>query len=115
MTLTTREIPRSAWRSYFDEFSRDLEPMRARIEVLGREVGAQVEADRPSLAAITYDDRDDIVVIGLDAPGGGPEDLEHIVYRPQKIAVASGKDSTMVFDIEDAEGTRTLLSLEPTA
>ena len=69
----------------------------------------------PSLAAMTYDDRDDIVVIGLAGAGGGREDLEHIVYRPRKIAVASGKDSTMVFDIEDAEGTRTLLSLAPTA
>jgi hypothetical protein len=113
VTLTTQDIPRSQWRSYFDEFSRDLEPMRARVEIIGRTLGAQVQADRPLLAGISYDDRDDIIVIGLDPPEGGAEEFEHIVYQPHKVSVASGEGSKVVFDIEDAEGIRTLISLEP--
>jgi uncharacterized protein DUF5335 len=112
MAITTREIPRAEWRGYFDDFSRDLPDLLATVEVAGKDIGAQVEAERPRLTGITYDDGDDIVVIGLDAPGGLPEDLEHIVYNPQKIYVAE-EDDTTVFDIEDSEEHQTLVRLEP--
>ena len=112
MATNTREIPQSEWRSYFDDFSRDLGELTATVEVAGKDVGAQVEAERPLLTGITYDDGDDIVVIGLDAPGGLPEDLERIVYHPQKIYVAEEGNVT-IFDIEDAEQVQTLLRLEP--
>lgn len=115
MALTTREIPRSEWRSYFDDFSRDIEALTATVEVDGAEVGAQIEAERPRLTGITYDDGDDILVIGLDSSGETGEDLERIVYNPQTIYLASGDDGEMVFDIKDAEGTQTLVRLEPGA
>jgi hypothetical protein len=112
MATTTREIPKSEWRGYFDDFSRDLRDLVATVEVAGKDVGAQVEAERPLLTGITYDDGDDIVVIGLDAPGGIQEDLEHIVYHPQKIYVAE-EDLVTIFDIEDSEQIKTLVRLEP--
>ncbi|HEV7585594.1 MAG TPA: DUF5335 family protein [Solirubrobacteraceae bacterium] len=112
MATSTREIPREEWRAYFDDFSRDLPDLHATVEVAGREIGAQVEAERPLLTGITYDRGDDIVVIGLDAPGGIQEDLEHIVYHPQKIYVAE-EDGERIFDIEDAEQLQTLVRLEP--
>ena len=112
MATTTREIPKTEWRSYFDDFSRDLHDVVATVEVAGKEVGAQVEAEHPLLTGMTYDDGDDILVIGLDAPGGLQEDLEHIVYHPQKIYVAEDGDVT-VFDIEDPDQVKTLVRLEP--
>ncbi|MCW3029090.1 MAG: hypothetical protein JWN81_2301, partial [Solirubrobacterales bacterium] len=111
MATTTREIPQTEWRGYFDDFSRDLQDLVATVEVAGKDVGAQVEAERPLLTGITYDDGDDIVVIGLDAPGGIQEDLEHIVYHPQKIYVAE-EDGVTIFDIEDSEQVQTLVRLE---
>ncbi|HWX95371.1 MAG TPA: DUF5335 family protein [Solirubrobacteraceae bacterium] len=114
MATTTREIPQSEWRTYFDDFSRDLQDLVATVEVAGKDVGAQIEAERPLLTGITYDDGDDIVVIGLDAPGGTQEDLEHVVYHPQKIYVAE-EDSATIFDIEDSEQVQTLVRLEPVA
>jgi Family of unknown function (DUF5335) len=112
MATTTREIPKSEWRGYFDDFSRDLRDLVATVEVAGKDVGAQVEAERPLLTGITYDDGDDILVIGLDAPGGIQEDLERIVYHPQKIYVAE-EDMVTIFDIEDSEQVQTLVRLEP--
>jgi hypothetical protein len=53
------------------------------------------------------------VVIGLDAEGGLTEELEHIVYQPQKIYVASDEGGATTFDIEDAERHQTLVRLEP--
>jgi Family of unknown function (DUF5335) len=113
MALTTREIPKNEWRTYFDTFSRDLGELYATVEIAGAEVGDQIEAEHPRLTGISYDDKDDILVIGLDAPGGLPEDLEHVVSAPQKIYVAEGQDEMTVFDIEDGERTQTLITLEP--
>jgi hypothetical protein len=112
--MNTRELPRNEWKGYFDDFSRDLPKLRATVEVAGRDVGAQVEAERPLLTGITYDDGDDILVIGLDAPGGLAEDLEHIVYQPQKIYVAE-EDEVTVFDVQDSEEHQTLVRLQPTS
>jgi hypothetical protein len=114
MAITTREIPPPEWRTYFDDFSRDLPEFVATVEVAGKDIGAQVEAERPTLTGMTYDDGDDILVIGLDAPGGLPEDLERIVYHPTKIYVAEEDDMT-IFDIEDSEGHQTLVRLAPAA
>ena len=114
MAVATREIPPNEWRSYFDEVSRELEGMRARVEITGRERIDQVEADGQLLTAISYDDRDDIVVIGVGA-ADLLEDLEHIVYHPRRITIASGDGNTTAFDIESAEGTHTLVRLEPSA
>jgi hypothetical protein len=113
MALTTREIPKGEWRTYFDAFSRDLGELRATVEIAGMELGDQIEAEHPRLTGITYDDKDDILVIGLDAPGGVPEDLEHVVYGPQKIYIAEGQDEMTVFDVEDADRNQTLIRLEP--
>ncbi len=113
MALETRELPHEQWRKYFDDFSRDLDGLAATVEVAGRDIGAQTEANRLLLTGITYDDGDDIVVIGLDAQGGLVEELEHIVYQPKKIYVASEEGGTTTLDIEDAEGHQTLVRLEP--
>lgn len=115
MALSTREIPKSEWRSYFDDFSRDLDDLLATVEVDGVEVGAQIEADRLTLRGITYDDGDDILVIGLDTSGETREDLERIIYSPLTIYLASGDGEETVFDVKDAEGNQTLVHLEPAA
>jgi Family of unknown function (DUF5335) len=109
----TSEIARESWREYFDDLSRGLATTRATVEIEGGEVGAQVEAEGLILTGISYDDRDDVLVIGL-SPGGPGETLEHLVSGPRRILVESSDaivpDSV---DVEDAEGARTLLRLRP--
>jgi Family of unknown function (DUF5335) len=114
MAPTTREIPREEWRQYFDDFSRRLATTVASIEVTGADIGAQVEAERGVLSGVTYDDRDDIVVIALDAEGDPSAELERTVYEPQKIFVEDD-GATTVLAIEDSEGNKTLVRMEPAA
>jgi hypothetical protein len=113
MAIETRELARDDWKTYFDDFSRDLDRLVATVEVAGDDVGAQIEAQRLVLTGITYDNKDDILVIGLDAEGGLKEEVEHIVSQPQKIYLASGEDGQSTIDVEDAEGHKTLVRLEP--
>jgi hypothetical protein len=113
MSVTTQEIPRDAWTRYFDEFSKTMGTLEATVEVDGPDVGAQTIAERLVLTGISYDHKDDVLVIGLDAPGGPPpEDLQHMVANPTRIWVATGEDLTPTFDIDDSEGHKTLVRLE---
>jgi len=114
MSPTTKELPRAIWQRYFDEFSKQIGTVEAKVEVVGSDIGAQVEAEHLVLRAITYDDRDDVVVIGLDAPGGPPEDLERMVEHPERIMVVTGGPPplAMTIDIQDAENRQTIIHLE---
>ena len=48
-----REIPRGEWVKYLDGFSRRHEGWLVTVEVLGAEIGAQVEAQELPLEGIT--------------------------------------------------------------
>lgn len=113
MEQITQEVPRDAWRSYFDHLSRGLATVEATLEVDGPGIGAQIEVEHLALTGVTYDGGDDILVIGLDAPGGDPEELERVIDHPQRIFVEGEfpKDG-MAIAIEDAERNRTIVTLE---
>ena len=109
MAHETQELPRADWRVYFDGLSRDLPTVEATVEIEGLDLGAQVEAESLVLTGISYDDRDDVLVVGL---GGVRERLEHLVQQPKRILV----DSTLgvlptTIEVHDGEGHRTLIRL----
>lgn len=109
----TDELPRDRWRTYFDDLSRRLATMQATVEIDGPDLGAQVQAEDLVLSGISYDDRDDVLVVGL-SPGGPTESLEHLVSSPKRILVESS-DAVLpsAIEVEDAEGVRTLVRLQP--
>ena len=108
----TTELSRDEWRPYFDELSRTLATTRATVEIDAPDLGAQLQADEMVLSGISYDDRDDILVIGL-SPGGPDESLEHFVSSPRSIVV-EGSEGIVPAAIEavDGEGQRTIVRLE---
>jgi len=111
MAGETSDLPRDGWRAYFDDLSHRLATERTVVELRGAELGAQVQAEGLVLSGLSYDDRDDILVIGL-SPGGPDEVLEHIVSSPQRIEVVSGEDLLpATIEVEDGDGIRTLLRL----
>jgi hypothetical protein len=110
MTPATTEIPRDAWRSYFDNYSRHLPAIDATVEVNDPELGSQIVAEGMRLTGLTYDHGNDIFVIGLAREG--EEVFEHVVDHPQKILIAS-IDGVESIDVEDSERRHTIVSLEP--
>jgi uncharacterized protein DUF5335 len=112
MASETQELPRETWTSYFDEFSKHLGTLEATVEVAGSDLGDQISAERLVLTGITFDYKDDVLVIGLDAPGGDPEEYEHMVEHPQRIFIATGEGAELTVDVEDADGHRTLVTLD---
>src|SRR3954470_24865941 len=109
MSTTTQEIPREAWRQYFDTLAKVLPTVEATVEVVGRDLGDQFIGERVLLTGISYDPKDDVLVIGLDTPGGLPEEVEHMVSNPQRVMVTGLDDGSTVIDVEDAEGHQTIV------
>ena len=110
---TTEDIPRESWEAYFDEFSKRLGAVKATLEVDGLDVGAQIAAEDLLFGGITYENRDDLLVIALDVPGGSPAEYEHLIDAPQRILVETGDELDTTIDIQDGEERQTLLRLEP--
>jgi hypothetical protein len=65
------------------------------------------------LEGITYDDKDDIVVVAVNAPGSPREDYEHNVNGPQQIFLATLDDGATIFDVTDSEDRKHLISVRP--
>src|SRR5215217_1108208 len=104
-----REVPRAEWVNYLDGFSRQHEGWLVTVEVLGAEIGAQVEAQELPLEGITAGSKaggEGVITIIL---GGGPrERVTHSITRPAHVRVEqteSGAD--MALQIESGGGVTT--------
>ena len=105
----TREIPRDAWDSFFSRFSRDHESQPVAVEVMGREIGAQVEGRSLLLSGISPADHDgESLALMFDSVNG--EHLTHMVNKPTHVWVQQAPDTTdEALAIESADGTKTLV------
>jgi hypothetical protein len=108
MAAQSEEIPRENWRTHFDEFSKTTGTAEVTIEIAGSDIGDQIAAERLVLTGITYDDKDDIVVVAVHAPGADREDYEHIIDTPQQIQVTT-LDGEWTFDVVDGEDRQNLI------
>jgi hypothetical protein len=113
--MPMRDVPRDEWAEYLDGFSRQHEGWPVTVEVLGAEVGAQVEAHELPLQGVTAElkggGEDAITVI---VGGGVVERVTHTVARPAHVRVEqseSGADLTL--QLESSDGVATLVRVRP--
>jgi hypothetical protein len=111
---TTLQIPPEAWASYFAELTEVLGTVEATVEVVGRDVGDQVEAERLILTDMNYDAEGDTIIVGLEPAGSSGERIEHRIEQPQQVLLATGEPPPLevVYDIEDGEQHQWLIRLE---
>ena len=108
-----REIPREEWAEFLDSFSRQHEGWLVTVEVLGAEIGAQVEAEGKPLAGITAElkggGEDSISIsVGLTAA----ERVTHHIGAPRHLRIEQAENGAdMALQIESAEGVTTLVRL----
>ena len=86
-TATYEAIPKESWEPFFDAFSRVLEGARLEIEVIGLDLGDQIEAEYLPLDGLTYDRRSDTFFVLVEGPH---RELDHAVPHPREILIRSG-------------------------
>jgi hypothetical protein len=110
MTTTTPE-QRSEWATLTDRLSADHAGHEVTIEVLEPDGGDNSLVERLPFAGITYDHKDDVVVVSV---GGSspryPVVLRHLIPHPGEILFDLIPQGAAL-KITDSTGTTTLISL----
>ena len=109
--MKTREIPKSEWPKFFDNFSSKHQGWSATLEIFGTELGAQVQERELALAGIV-DEWDEIhgnrIAIMF---GEKPDDhITHSIRYPTQVSLEQtdgGADLTLA--IKSADGVMALL------
>jgi hypothetical protein len=116
MDASTREIPRDEWVAFFDSFSRQHEGWLVTIEVLGRDIGAQIEAREQPLTGITADlnDRGEDT-ISIFVGGKSAAHVAHIVHAPSHVGLKeTAEGAHEALHIEAKDGATTLVRFRST-
>jgi hypothetical protein len=113
MSQQMRQPVRQEWKGFLDIVSRETEGQPVTIEVVTAETGSQVEADGLPLSYISYDDKDDVVIVSVREPDSSDPVLDHIVQSPWKILFdPPSPGSVRSIDIEGADGAHTLVTFQ---
>lgn len=113
--MRTQQIPREAWPLFFKKLSQKQEGWEVSLEVLGPDIGDQMEETHMFLAGLAVDlskdpSRPDRIEIMFGGNAGNH--LTHIVTAPTQVDLQQtdlGVDSAL--HIKSADGTTSLLYL----
>ncbi|GII78621.1 hypothetical protein Sru01_36030 [Sphaerisporangium rufum] len=109
------ELPRERWREFFDTMTREHLGSAMTVEVLGADIGDQMDAERVPLAYLEYDAKDDQFAIGLGGEDGRhPVVTRHAIDHPRQIMADTVQHgSVQAIEIIDEAGTRTIITIHP--
>ncbi len=108
----TSEIQRFEWRLFFDKLSRDAMDWETSVQVINDLEGAQMMSEGLPFNGVTYDEKGPQPVIELLIGSGTSNHQTHNITEPVRVAFEStGKGPSGTLDIEDASGTKTLVTL----
>jgi hypothetical protein len=106
-------IEPNRWTDYFAELSRHAEGYPTSIEILSDQLGDQVEARQAPLRELAFDPREGIAVSLGGVSGEAPVVLRHVIAAPTRVEATDEPGVPAALMIEDEDGVRTLLRLEP--
>lgn len=103
--MQTRQIERSQWPAFFDSFSRQHEGWLASLEILGPDLGAQIEEHELPFEGITDEsDETEGNTIMIMAGGKADDHVTHSISRPIEVSLEQtdeGADATLAIKSED--------------
>lgn len=106
------EINKNDWKNFFESLSKRRFEWRTRIEVLSPETGDQVLSDGLPLNGVTMETVGDDVRIDISVGENTDQHLTHNIVNPTRVAFLRENESHGdVIDIEEANGTKTLITL----
>ncbi|HKN82666.1 MAG TPA: DUF5335 family protein [Pyrinomonadaceae bacterium] len=108
--MSTQEIPRNQWNTFFDSFSRQHEGWLATLELLNTDLGAQEEANELSFEGISLNsDKAESEAIVISLTKTPADHVTHMIDHPKHVWLQrtdEGADASL--EIE-SEAEKTLL------
>lgn len=108
--MATRTIEKSDWEAYLNRISKELGACLAEVEVAGLDIGDQIEAEGVTLTGVSYDPKDDLVLVGLLSRDD--KNVEHLVHKPVELVVDEAADGLSGLVVAGGDGQRTILRLK---
>jgi hypothetical protein len=110
--MATRDIPRESWKAFFDGFSSRHQGWLVDVEVLGSNIGAQLEAEDLPLEGISADHNNKDISIALLRDG---KLTEHFVTTPERVRVEEEGGAEVAIEIESSSGPTTIVTFRAAA
>src|SRR5215203_4775949 len=109
------EIKKEDWANFFKSLSRRRYEWKTRIEVFNSEIGDQVLSEGLSFNGITVETIGGRTSIDLSVGEHTESHQTHNIQNPKKVAFLAAADNhSDVIDIEEHDGTKTLITfVEP--
>ena len=93
--MVAKMLEKAHWGAYFNQFSKQLPVEQSEVVVRSLNLGNQVEAEWLRIYGVTYDHKDDNLIISVDG-------LEHIIHRPLTIFVEELEGAVTSLEAVDA-------------
>jgi hypothetical protein len=108
----TQEIGKDQWLPFLAELTRENRGAHARVEVVGPDVGYQVEIDKRPFDGISADVKDNEQAVWITFGSTTADHMTHGVQNVTAIRIRPPVgDSGAVLEVVARDGTRTLLEL----
>ena len=102
---------RTEWSRLTDRLTAEYQGYDVTIEVIDRDDGANPMVERLPFDGMTYDHKDDVVVVAVGGHSQRyPVALRHLIHHPQEFVVDLVPEGAAV-KVTDSTGTTTLVGL----
>ncbi|HKY26771.1 MAG TPA: DUF5335 family protein [Pyrinomonadaceae bacterium] len=109
--MITQQIPKAEWPAFFDSFSRKHQGWLVNMQILGPNVGAQMQEEELALEGITdeWDEVEGNKIIIMT--GAKPDDhITHSISRPTEVSLEqTDEGADVALEIKAADGNTALL------
>jgi hypothetical protein len=107
--LRVEEISRDKWNAVLAAITRDCRGAHSRLEVIGLDLGSQVQTDDRPFLGIAADVKDAECVVWIHF-----DSFDHGVHSANTVRVLPRiGEAGPVIEIEDKDGVKTILTLGP--
>lgn len=108
----TLNIPRERWGDFLDDVTRRRFEWKTSLEVINGEIGDQMLSNGLALRGVTFEDKAGKNVIELILGDEADRHQTHNVFDPASVAfLPDEKDGGGILEIEEEDGTKTLVRL----
>ncbi len=103
--MAITQLEQERWQAYFDHLSSVMGSQLAEVEVAALNIGDQIAAEWVPVSGITYDPKDDVLVVAL-------EGAEHVVRSPREVSVDEDDSGIRAITVICAEQHRHIIRLK---
>ena len=107
--MAYQQIEKTSWKDFGDRVSRLLAKRSVELDVIGLDIGDQIEGERLTLDGLSYDPPDDTFHVFLQVGERGTRHLGHVIQSPRQIYLEVGDAGVSQLAVMDGAGREHLL------